>query len=152
MIKPAFWILQSTLQSEMSSFMVRGEQLPWSERLAFQSGEPLLQTHACRNGELFADIMGSDVSEITKAPEILGGRVKTLHPSVHGGSIPLSPNLPLHPLHHCTPDTNAGTRNSGPGHRLGSKGVRHPRHLESGLRRLQPLPLQRNRGKTLCQN
>jgi phosphoribosylaminoimidazolecarboxamide formyltransferase/IMP cyclohydrolase len=28
----------------------------------------------------------SDVSDITKAPEILGGRVKTLHPSVHGGT------------------------------------------------------------------
>jgi len=25
------------------------------------------------------------VSAITKAPEILGGRVKTLHPAVHGG-------------------------------------------------------------------
>lgn len=27
----------------------------------------------------------NDVSEITKAPEMLGGRVKTLHPAVHGG-------------------------------------------------------------------
>lgn len=38
-------------------------------------------------------LMGScsDVSEITKAPEILGGRVKTLHPSVHGGSAPWTP-------------------------------------------------------------
>ncbi|KAK0532684.1 bifunctional phosphoribosylaminoimidazolecarboxamide formyltransferase/IMP cyclohydrolase [Tilletia horrida] len=27
----------------------------------------------------------ADVSEITKAPEMLGGRVKTLHPAVHGG-------------------------------------------------------------------
>lgn len=27
----------------------------------------------------------SDVSAITKAPEMLGGRVKTLHPAVHGG-------------------------------------------------------------------
>ena len=26
-----------------------------------------------------------DVSAITKAPEMLGGRVKTLHPAVHGG-------------------------------------------------------------------
>ncbi|CAJ0830651.1 7578_t:CDS:10, partial [Entrophospora sp. SA101] len=32
-----------------------------------------------------AGIPISDVSEITKAPEILGGRVKTLHPAVHGG-------------------------------------------------------------------
>ena len=28
----------------------------------------------------------SDVSDITNAPEILGGRVKTLHPSIHGGT------------------------------------------------------------------
>lgn len=26
-----------------------------------------------------------DVSEITGAPEMLGGRVKTLHPAVHAG-------------------------------------------------------------------
>lgn len=26
-----------------------------------------------------------DVSDVTKAPEMLGGRVKTLHPAVHGG-------------------------------------------------------------------
>lgn len=31
----------------------------------------------------------SDVSEITGAPEMLGGRVKTLHPKVHGGRCPL---------------------------------------------------------------
>ena len=28
-----------------------------------------------------------DVSEITGAPEMLGGRVKTLHPAVHAGEI-----------------------------------------------------------------
>lgn len=31
------------------------------------------------------DIAVDDVSVITKAPEMLGGRVKTLHPAVHGG-------------------------------------------------------------------
>jgi phosphoribosylaminoimidazolecarboxamide formyltransferase/IMP cyclohydrolase len=30
-----------------------------------------------------------DVSDITKAPEMLGGRVKTLHPAVHGGKLNL---------------------------------------------------------------
>ena len=29
-----------------------------------------------------------DVADITKAPEMLGGRVKTLHPAVHGGTSP----------------------------------------------------------------
>ncbi|KAL5513089.1 ADE17 [Sanghuangporus vaninii] len=33
-----------------------------------------------------------DVSDVTKAPEMLGGRVKTLHPAVHGGI--LARNLP----------------------------------------------------------
>jgi AICAR transformylase/IMP cyclohydrolase PurH len=28
-----------------------------------------------------------DVSDVTKAPEMLGGRVKTLHPAVHGGQL-----------------------------------------------------------------
>lgn len=28
-----------------------------------------------------------DVSEITGAPEMLGGRVKTLHPAIHAGKI-----------------------------------------------------------------
>jgi len=32
-----------------------------------------------------AGIPIEDVADITKAPEILGGRVKTLHPAVHGG-------------------------------------------------------------------
>ena len=37
--------------------------------------------HAIRE----ANIPVRDVSEITGAPEILGGRVKTLHPTIHGG-------------------------------------------------------------------
>jgi len=32
-----------------------------------------------------ADLPVTRVSEVTGAPEILGGRVKTLHPSIHGG-------------------------------------------------------------------
>ncbi|RIB02108.1 cytidine deaminase-like protein [Gigaspora rosea] len=39
-----------------------------------------------------AGIPISDVSEITNAPEILGGRVKTLHPVIHGGI--LARNIP----------------------------------------------------------
>eukprot|EP01061_Rhynchopus_euleeides_P007370 TRINITY_DN163_c0_g1_i1.p2 TRINITY_DN163_c0_g1~~TRINITY_DN163_c0_g1_i1.p2 ORF type:complete len:604 (+),score=293.91 TRINITY_DN163_c0_g1_i1:62-1873(+) len=32
-----------------------------------------------------ASLACDDVSDLTKAPEMLGGRVKTLHPAVHGG-------------------------------------------------------------------
>lgn len=30
-------------------------------------------------------LCGRDVSDLTGHPEMLGGRVKTLHPAVHGG-------------------------------------------------------------------
>lgn len=32
-----------------------------------------------------AGLKVQDVADITGAPEMLGGRVKTLHPAVHGG-------------------------------------------------------------------
>jgi phosphoribosylaminoimidazolecarboxamide formyltransferase/IMP cyclohydrolase len=38
-------------------------------------------------GGISTDWMRRDVSDITKAPEMLGGRVKTLHPAVHGGQL-----------------------------------------------------------------
>jgi hypothetical protein len=34
---------------------------------------------------ILIELVSRDVSDITKAPEMLGGRVKTLHPAVHGG-------------------------------------------------------------------
>ncbi len=33
-----------------------------------------------------ANIPVKDVSDVTGAPEMLGGRVKTLHPAIHAGS------------------------------------------------------------------
>lgn len=39
------------------------------------------------NGD--AVLLYRDVSDITGAPEMLGGRVKTLHPAVHGGTFSL---------------------------------------------------------------
>ena len=45
-----------------------------------------LRNHCC----MFIDFIAfcfRDVSEITGAPEMLGGRVKTLHPAVHAGEI-----------------------------------------------------------------
>ena len=32
-----------------------------------------------------AGLVVTDVAEVTNAPEMLGGRVKTLHPAIHGG-------------------------------------------------------------------
>ena len=33
----------------------------------------------------YSHSLTSDVASITNAPEMLGGRVKTLHPAIHGG-------------------------------------------------------------------
>ena len=43
-----------------------------------------------------ASVCNRDVADITKAPEMLGGRVKTLHPAVHGGESRLDQKRLLH--------------------------------------------------------
>ncbi|KAF8738707.1 AICARFT/IMPCHase bienzyme, partial [Rhizoctonia solani] len=50
-----------------------------------ESGVRLLGSGGTAKQIREAGIEISDVSDITKAPEMLGGRVKTLHPAVHGG-------------------------------------------------------------------
>jgi AICAR transformylase/IMP cyclohydrolase PurH len=62
-----------------------------------------------------AMLIRRDVSSITKAPEMLGGRVKTLHPAVHGGELPSHLNLS---------NTNTYFRME-----LPSSSQRAPRHL-----------------------
>ena len=44
------------------------------------------------------NIMVTEVAEYTKSPEILGGRVKTLHPAVHGGLLARSTEADHHQL------------------------------------------------------
>jgi phosphoribosylaminoimidazolecarboxamide formyltransferase / IMP cyclohydrolase len=48
-------------------------------------GWDLLSTGGTARAIREAGLAVTDVSEITKHPEILGGRVKTLHPAVHSG-------------------------------------------------------------------
>ncbi|EUC59762.1 phosphoribosylaminoimidazolecarboxamide formyltransferase/IMP cyclohydrolase [Rhizoctonia solani AG-3 Rhs1AP] len=50
-----------------------------------ESGVRLLGSGGTAKQIREAGIDINDVSDITKAPEMLGGRVKTLHPAVHGG-------------------------------------------------------------------
>ena len=59
-----------------------------------------------------------DVSEVTGAPEMLGGRVKTLHPAVHAGKImnfikySTTNSFNLNTLSHClcVPKTLRGSK------------------------------------------
>ena len=58
--------------------------VPFARRLA-ALGVELLSTGGTQKALAEAGIPVISVGDFTKAPEILGGRVKTLHPRVHGG-------------------------------------------------------------------
>ncbi|BGP36345.1 bifunctional phosphoribosylaminoimidazolecarboxamide formyltransferase/IMP cyclohydrolase [Rhodotorula kratochvilovae] len=65
--------------------------LPFAQGLADQ-GVRLLGSGGTAKAIRNAGMPIEDVSDITKYPEMLGGRVKTLHPAVHGGI--LARNIP----------------------------------------------------------
>src|SRR5690242_21629121 len=52
-------------------------------------GTMLISTGGTAKALRDAGLQVSDVSEITKFPEMMDGRVKTLHPMVHGGLLSL---------------------------------------------------------------
>ncbi|HET9595534.1 MAG TPA: bifunctional phosphoribosylaminoimidazolecarboxamide formyltransferase/IMP cyclohydrolase [Anaeromyxobacteraceae bacterium] len=58
--------------------------VPFARRLAAR-GVELLSTGGTQRALADAGLRVVPVGEFTEAPEILGGRVKTLHPRVHGG-------------------------------------------------------------------
>ena len=56
-------------------------------------GVELLSTGGTAKAVRHAGLPVKDVSEITNFPEMMDGRVKTLHPMVHGGLLALRNNL-----------------------------------------------------------
>ncbi len=54
-------------------------------RMLARRGVELVSTGGTRAALTAAGIASRDISEITGFPEIMGGRVKTLHPKIHGG-------------------------------------------------------------------
>lgn len=58
--------------------------VPFAQRLAAR-GIELLSTGGTQRALADAGLKVTPVGEFTQAPEILGGRVKTLHPRIHGG-------------------------------------------------------------------
>src|ERR1051325_6807788 len=55
-------------------------------------GVVLISTGGTANVLREAGLAVTDVSEITRFPEMLDGRVKTLHPMVHGGLLGIRDN------------------------------------------------------------
>ncbi|MBE2200721.1 MAG: hypothetical protein IAE79_19065 [Anaerolinea sp.] len=58
--------------------------IPFAQELA-NLGWELIASGGTAGALRQANLAVRDVAEITGAPEMLGGRVKTLHPAVHGG-------------------------------------------------------------------
>nr|MBA2725879.1 hypothetical protein [Actinomycetota bacterium] len=50
-----------------------------------EAGVSLISSGGTHRTIYEADVPVTRVAEVTGAPEILGGRVKTLHPRIHGG-------------------------------------------------------------------
>src|SRR5476651_235315 len=57
-----------------------------------KTGYELISTGGTANALLDAGLTVADISDITGFPEMLDGRVKTLHPKVHGGLLFLRDN------------------------------------------------------------
>ncbi|MEM8986317.1 MAG: bifunctional phosphoribosylaminoimidazolecarboxamide formyltransferase/IMP cyclohydrolase [Pseudomonadota bacterium] len=64
---------------------------PFATRLN-AAGVDLVSTGGTANALREAELPVADVSDLTKFPEMLDGRVKTLHPGVHGGLLALRGN------------------------------------------------------------
>lgn len=73
----------------------------FAKRLAGHSVE-IVSTGGTASALRAAGLQVRDVSELTGFPEILGGRVKTLHPKVHGGLLAIRDN----PEHASQVETN----------------------------------------------
>ncbi len=65
--------------------------VPFARKLA-EHGVTILSTGGTARALKEADIAVTDVSDVTDFPEIMDGRVKTLHPKVHGGLLAVRAN------------------------------------------------------------
>jgi len=74
----------STVRRALLSVSDKRNLIPFAERLAALGVEILSTGGTCRELQQ-AGIAAIEVSTKTGFPEIMGGRVKTLHPTIHGG-------------------------------------------------------------------
>src|SRR5689334_17677188 len=61
-------------------------------RALADKGVELISTGGTRSAIAAAGVPVKDVSDITGFPEMMDGRVKTLHPAVHGGLLAIREN------------------------------------------------------------
>lgn len=73
-----------TIQRALLSVSDKTNLVPFAQKLA-DKGITLLSTGGTAKALREAGIDVTDVSSVTEFPEIMDGRVKTLHPKIHGG-------------------------------------------------------------------
>jgi len=83
-VVPIFVAVMGKIQRALLSVSDKTELLPLAQALA-DSGVALLSTGGTAKALRQAGLRVTDLSEYTQFPEMLDGRVKTLHPRVHGG-------------------------------------------------------------------
>ena len=74
----------STVRRALISVSDKRKLIPFAERLS-ALGVEILSTGGTCKALQEAGIDAIEVSSKTGFPEIMGGRVKTLHPTIHGG-------------------------------------------------------------------
>lgn len=74
----------SPVRRALISVSDKADLTPFAKRLA-NLGIDILSTGGTARVLQEADIPVTNVSEVTGFPEILSGRVKSLHPKIHGG-------------------------------------------------------------------
>ena len=74
----------ATIQRALISVSDKAGLIPFAQTLA-RAGVDILSTGGTAKALRDAGLAVRDISEHTGFPEMLDGRVKTLHPKVHGG-------------------------------------------------------------------
>jgi phosphoribosylaminoimidazolecarboxamide formyltransferase / IMP cyclohydrolase len=79
------------IQRAVLSVSDKGGLIPFAQVLA-EAGVELISTGGTAKALRAAGLTVQDLSDYTGFPEMLDGRVKTLHPKVHGGLLYLRGN------------------------------------------------------------
>src|SRR5713226_8032659 len=85
------WVLMPKIERALLSVYDKTELIPFAEVLA-AAGAELISTGGTAKALRAGGLNVTDLSAYTGFPEMLDGRVKTLHPKVHGGLLYLRQN------------------------------------------------------------
>ncbi len=77
------------IKTALLSVSDKTDLVPFAKRLVHACGAKLISTGGTAKALKDAGLQVTPIEEVTGFPEMMGGRVKTLHPKVHGGLLAL---------------------------------------------------------------